>query len=298
MAQSAFVYYDATGSTHEDLGDLVTMISPADTPFLSRVQKARAYSRVHLWATDALGARTASTPRLEGFAFTSDTLSGISRLTNYVEILAEQVTVSDSLRWMNQVGTKDEYRRQMMKAAKQLAIRMENRLWSTATGVSGTSAAAPQIKAIMPWITTNTDTATADRTLTTSIFNGVLQNIYTQGGEQDTVYCAPSRVGNLVNLVNTNYGDRNLPGAGGRLEEFIKVYVNDFGTLKVKLSRDIDTGSYAIIEHGRWALAWGQRPTTVQIAKDGYRTSAMMVAEYTLEARAENASGKVEDISG
>lgn len=293
-----FQHYSSTGTTHEDLGDLVTRISPEDTPFLSMVTKTRAYSRVHLFATDALGARTAVTPRTEGFAFTSDTLSGITRNTNYVEITAEQVTVSDSLEWMNQVGTASERARQMEKAAKQWAIRCENRLWSTATGVSGATGTAPQIKAILPWITTNTSTSSGNRTLTQAILNAVLTGIYTQGGMQDRIFCGPARKINLIDINSTNYGQRNVSGQMGVVEQRVDMYVNDLGQLRVELSRDIATDTYALIQMSTWALAWGVRPRTIPIAKTGYSTSAMIVGEYTLEARAENANGKIEDISG
>ena len=55
MAQPAdtFSSYDAIGN-REDLSDLIHMISPTDTPFLSAIGKGGATSTKHEWQLDTL----------------------------------------------------------------------------------------------------------------------------------------------------------------------------------------------------------------------------------------------------
>lgn len=304
MADVVWQYYTSSGTTKEDILDVVTMISPEDTPFLSMCQTAPdATSRVHQFATDTLGTRT-SAASIEGFTFSGVALSGRTRLTNYTDIRHRPVSVSDSARAMDNIGTTDEFAYQMMKATKQLAIHFENALWSTQTGNVGNATLGATVKAILPWITTNKTTSAATRTLTLALMNGVLQSCWTAGGYPDYIFCGPARKVGLSALITTAYGDRQVPATGGgggiagTIAQYVDVYMNDFGTQKVVLSRDIATDTYACIEMGRWAISWlsGRRPQMKPIGRRGDKTEAYVVGEFTLEARAENANGKVEEI--
>ena len=299
---AVYQYYTAATTTRQDLTDLVTMISPTDTPFLSMTQTSRdARSRVHTWPTDALPARTAWTAQIEGFAFAAGTLSGRTINTNYTQINHEPVSVSDSARAMDNVGTSDEFAYQSMKATKALGIHIENVLMAGTTANSGTSGTAATVKSVLPWITTNAATSAATRAVTTTLMNAVLQSCWTAGGNPDYIYCGGSRKIGLSALISTAYGDRNVPAGsgGGRIVQHVAVYDGDFGMQTVILSRDIATDTYAVIEGSRWAVSWltGRRPQMVPIGRVGDSTEAMIVAEFTLEARAENANGKLEDIA-
>lgn len=296
---AVYQYYTDADTTRQDLTDLVTMISPTDTPFLSMTQTGRdARSRVHTWPTDALAARSAWTAQIEGFTFAAGTLSGRTILTNYTQINHRPISVSDSARAMDNVGTTDEFAYQSMKAAKELGTNIENAMWSTATGVSGASGTAAEIKAILPWVTTNKSTATATRAVTTALMNAVLQSCWTAGGNPDYIYCGGARKIGLNAIISTAWGERKLPSQGGRVEQYVDVYQGDFGIQTVILSRDIATDTYAIIEGSKWAVSWltGRRPKMVPIGRLGDKTEAMIIGEFTLEARAENANGKLEEI--
>ena len=304
MADVVFQYYTSSGTTKEDILDLVTNISPEDTPFLSMCQTAPdATSRVHQFATDTLGDRT-SAAAIEGFTFSGTTLVGRVRLTNYTEIRHRNVSVSDSARAMDNIGTTDEYAYQSMKATKQLAIHFENALWTTATGAVGNATLGATMKAILPWITTNKSTSSATRTLTTVLMNAILQSAWEQGGSPDYIFCGPARKIGLQALVSTNYGQRQVPatggagGIGGTIAQYVDVYMNDFGTQQIILSRDIAVDTYACIDMSRWAISWltGRRPMIKPIGRRGDKTECYIVGENTLEGRAENASAKLEEI--
>lgn len=304
MADVVFQYYTSSGTTKEDILDIVTNISPEDTPFLSMCQTAPdATSRVHQFATDTLGVRS-STAKIEGFTFSGTTLVGRVRLTNYTEIRSREVSVSDSARAMDNIGTTDEYAYQSMKATKQLAIHFENALWTTATGAVGNATLGATLKAILPWITTNKSTSSATRTLTTVLMNTVLQAAWEQGGSPDYIFCGPERKIGLQALVSTNYGQRQVPATGGgggiagTIAQYVDVYMNDFGTQQIILSRDIAVDTYACIDMSRFAISWlsGRRPMIKPVGRRGDKTECYVVGENTLEGRAENASAKLEEI--
>lgn len=295
---ASYQYYDSPTTTREDVGDVVTNISPTDNPWLSRVPKGRARSRLHEWPTDTLGAASAATPKLEGFDFSQPSHTGRTRVTNTVEILAEEVEVSDSVEWMNQIGTKSEFAYQMRKATKQLAIRMEWRLWNSAAEVTGATDAAPKTKGIMAFIDTNKSTSATTRALSgfTTLVDDMLQAAYDVGGNPHLMFVGSARKRNLVELIDSSYGQRTIPSKGGRVEQRVDVYQGDFGTQQVMLSRMIPVDSIALIEMGRWRLDWGVRPKLVPIAKVGYSKRAMLVTEYCNVALAESSNAKVEDL--
>lgn len=53
VVTNTFTTYDAIGM-REDLSDIVDMISPTDTPFLSALKKSKCSARYFEWQTDAL----------------------------------------------------------------------------------------------------------------------------------------------------------------------------------------------------------------------------------------------------
>lgn len=303
MPIAAFQYYTSTGSVREDLIPDITNISPDDTPFTSRIGKTKATQRTHEYLTDALEARTASTPVIEGITFASTTRAARTRLTNFCEILLKAFTISGSVESMDTVSNgKTEFRYQSGLRMKELANGIEHRFLFTATGTAGASATAPQMKSVIPLITTNWSSATASRTLTLALMNGALQSAWTQGGKPDVIMVGGGRKVNLVNVQSSAYGTRWMGSQGGKIEQRVEVYIGEFGgNQEVVLSRDMDNNfseTIAIFEMSRWKLAWLRRPHLQTMGKEGDRRSAQWVAEYTGEARQEAASARVSNISG
>jgi hypothetical protein len=300
MAQ--LLYYNVTASGHEDLIDEITMITPELTPFLSMAQEgAKPGNRTHQWPHDVLEHPSgASTPQISGFSFSSQTLVGRTRLLNYVETQAKQIDVEDDLdEYVNVVGQhQNEFDYQLQKKMAEMALSLEYRIWSAATGVSGASGTASQIKAIPAWITTNKTTATADRAVTRALMDGVLEDIFAAGGKPKFIFCREARKTGLSGIIDTGYGTRQLPSSGGRVVQTVDVYEGSFGVLSVKpCVYMVATDIYYILEMTRWRISWGVRGRLKRMGKVGDTTRAMLKTTFTLEARAEESSGKVEDIS-
>ncbi|RLB39338.1 MAG: hypothetical protein DRH30_10080 [Deltaproteobacteria bacterium] len=301
MAVVPFQFYTSTASVREDLIPEITNISPTDTPFTSRIGKTTAKQRTHEWLNDALEARTAQTPQVEGAAFASTTRAARTRLLNYVEILDKPWTVSGSIEAMDTVSNgKTEFRYQRDLRRQELANGQEYRcVVGHSAGVSGDSATASQLKGLLFWITGNADTATADRTLTLAMLNNAAQSCWTDGGKPNILFTATARKANLVNVISTSYGSRELPGGSGTVDQRVETFYGEYGgPLEVVLSRDLDSGSLALLETMRWKLAYLRRPNIQVMGKEGDRRSAQWVSEFTLESRAESANAKIQDISG
>jgi hypothetical protein len=71
------------------------------------------------------------------------------------------------------------------------------------------------------------------------------------------------------------------------------VFVSDFGSHKVVLSRYMRASVVLCLDMSTWALAWLDPMHVEDIAKSGDSMKQMIVVEYTLEARSPTANAKL-----
>ena len=81
------ITYDLASANREDLLDLITIISPTQTPFFSMVSKGSAAATLHEWLTDELTAHKVDAGKLEGDDAIFDPLEVPVRLKNVTQIL-------------------------------------------------------------------------------------------------------------------------------------------------------------------------------------------------------------------
>ena len=107
MADVLFKSYEAIGN-REDLNDIISNISPKDTPMLSRFGKTKATNTLHEWQTDALDSAS-TTGIVEGTDATTTALTATTRLGNYTQISRRMFRVSDSQEAIDHAGRSSEY---------------------------------------------------------------------------------------------------------------------------------------------------------------------------------------------
>ena len=124
MAESLFTgtlqTFDVVG-IREDLSDVITNISPTETPFYSLVRKAKTTSRNPAWQKDTLAAADGDNKQVEGFDVEGDTLSDPTRLTNYVQLQDKTIVVSDTANAVDTAGRSSELKYQTAKAGQELS---------------------------------------------------------------------------------------------------------------------------------------------------------------------------------
>jgi hypothetical protein len=83
MAQpsNTFDTYDSVGN-RESLSDIITSISPMDTPFMSMCKQAKATSTYEEWQTDSLATASTSNAVIEGDEATLDASVATVRVGN------------------------------------------------------------------------------------------------------------------------------------------------------------------------------------------------------------------------
>jgi hypothetical protein len=293
---SAMQTYQAVGD-REDLIDVITNISPEETPMFSSFGKTKAKGTYHEWLEDSLSSAT-SNSNVEGADYSFSRRSPRTREGAYTQIFVTPVEVSDTKRVVDAAGIEDEYSYQMAKALKEHARDIEYAICSTAAGASGASGTARTLKGVLAWITSvnETGTATSNEDLTESMFNDALQDIWDNGGTPDTVYAngyQKRQIGTFTDsatkFVEATSEKEMLAG--------VNVYDSDFGRVKIKKSRYMPANTVAILQSDLWKVAVLRPTESEEVAKVGDSTRGVVKTELTLEARNEAGSGKITQLN-
>lgn len=295
MSQStAKLYYEEVAKgNREDLSDIITNISPTDTPFYSGFGKVKAKSVTHDWLTDSL-ASAAENKHIEGADYSFSKPGARTRLSNYTQIFVTDVEVSDTQRAVDTAGIEDEFAYQMAKAMKEHARDIEYMLVN-GTGNSGASGTARELKGVLTWISTNVETGTGTGTeyLTETMFNNLLQSVWEDGGLQSggTVYANGYQKRKISGF--TGGATKNVDSEDKSLTNAVDVYDSDFGRMVVKRHRYMTSTVVAVLDNDFWKVATLRPTQKIDIAKVGSATRAVIETELTLESREEKSSGKI-----
>lgn len=295
MAQaSAVLTYDAVGNK-EDLLDVITNISPTETPMFSSFGKVKAKSTYHEWLTDSLATATANA-HIEGADYSFSKRDPRTRLGNWTQIFQTPVEVSDTQRAVETAGLEDEFAYQMAKALKEHARDIEYALVK-GTGNSGASGTARELKGVLAWISTNVETGTGTGTeaLTEDMFNDALQAIWEEGGHPDTAYANGFQKRQISSF--TASSTKFVEADKKEIIQGVDVYDSDFGRIKIVADRYMDTDKVAILQSDLWKVAVLRPTKSIDVAKVGSSTRGVVESELTLEARNEAGSGKIVDLT-
>jgi hypothetical protein len=288
--------YQAVGNK-EDLLDVITNISPLETPMFSAFGKSKAKGTYHEWLSDELAAATANA-HVEGDDYVFARRNPRVRTGNYTQVFVTPVEVSDTQRAVETAGLEDEYAYQMAKALKEHARDIEYAFASTAnTGNSGASGTARQLKGVMAWITTTniTGTGSGDETLTETMFNDALQAIWNKGGRPDAVYANGFQKRKISGF--TASSTKFVEASEKEIVAGVDVYDSDFGRVKIVADRYMNAAQVAILQSDLWKTAVLRPTKHIEVAKVGSATRGVIETELTLESRNEAGSGKITELA-
>ena len=292
--------YQAIGN-REDLIELITTISPQDTPILSMTDSVKATATLHEWQTDALKAPTA-VARIEGDDANIKTITPTTRLTNNTQIIDNAFIVSKTQQSVKAAGRSSEEAYQSEKAMKELANDIEYAYVVNSAAVTGTSAVARQLKGLAGFIVTNVSSATANRALTSTILDALLKTVWLAGGKPDTILTGGTQKIAFTNTTNFPGMTRNIT-ADRTNGYFLAVDVYQGGVggeLKLVTStimgNNLDNQIFCL-EMSKFRKAWLRPITKTQLGKTGDGDKFQIVAETTLESLNEKASGVVKNLS-
>ena len=295
MADVFFKTYEAIGN-REDLIDIITDISPLETPMFSSFSKTKASGTYHEWQTDSL-ADAASNSVIEGTDVTSASATPTVRTGNYTQILRKDWRISDTQEAVDSAGRPSEYSYQMAKGMKELARDIEYALVN-GTGAAGDATAGRELKGVLAWITTNVNTgasAVTAEALSETVYNDMLQTIFESGGNPDVTYANGWQKRKISQFSTSS--TRNISVEDKRLVNAIDVYESDFGVQKIVLDRYMTSTIVACLQNDLFRVA-SLRPTIHKsLPDDGGGRKGMVETELTLESLNEAGSGKITELT-
>lgn len=312
---TTFTRHDAIG-VREDISDIISNISPMETPFQSNAKKGKAKQTFFEWQTDTLAAAVSSNQQIEGDNITSYTaVVPTVRLGNYCEIARKIGSLSATVGVVDSAGGANDKGYVTAKLGKELKRDIETSLLANKACSAGSSAAARVTGGLKAWIKTNYNKAsdatipsytttpsgtwsdgTAHAFLETYV-KDVLQQCYTSGGNTSTIMVgafnkqAFSAFSGVVELMsNVGKSSATIVGAAD-------TYVSDFGTLSVVPNRFSPSNAALFIDWDLVQVNYLRPIQSIDLAKTGDADNFMLLAEYGLSVRNQAGLGIVNDLT-
>ena len=319
--------FGSGGQNREDLLDLIVNIDPHESPLLTKSPKTVARHTLHEWLTDTLAATsTAGADEGADFLFASANFTSRVRESNWTQVFRKDILVSNTMRAVDPAGVQDEYAYQIMKALKEIGRNIEATFFASVT--TATASGAPRIMKTLPSIVSASGTAgnmyfssstaiggngvASSAPLTEGIYNGMLEAIFANGGNPDTVYTNSKGKRQISQYTaNTSFptasiAARNIALADRRLVNSVDIYESDFGTQQIVLDRWVPqatstattaTGTNVwFIESPMVRVAFLRPIKHVPLPPGGDASRGMVLGELTLEVGNQKAIGQIRDI--
>ena len=278
--------YDVA-TNREDLSDIVTNISPTDTPVLSMLPTAKATNTLHENQKDSLAA-AGENAQLEGVEFSPEDQHAPERINNIEQIFVKWPYVSDTQRAVNTSGIQDLYNYNVTQKLKEIANDIE---WAFMNGERQVgNAATPRKMDGMPACITTHSTDLAGADMDEDGYNGMLETVWQGGGKPDHTITNST----LKRVISSFVGGstKNIEAKGKKIINTVEVYESDFGIQTMVLERYIPVNRLVVMQKDLWATAWLRKTKHEPLAKTGDSTKGKIIAEVTLEPKNEAGNGK------
>lgn len=322
MAAANFDQYDLGDNVREDLSDILTMIDPTKTPYISTIcSSGSAAQSYYEWIKDGLGEVDGDNARVDGADAGADVSNKGDRVGNYAQISDKPIRISGRAEMANKAGRKSEMKRQLMKAGLKLKRDMETIATGNQASVAGDSANASYTGSLCAWLETNTDrdaTSGADggfdsgivaaatdssgtRALSEAVLLGIVKDCYVAGGEPSIIMVGPTMKQRFSNYMFGSDSRIATPYNEGTSTPMtalgaIDLYVSDFGKLKVVPNRFQRERDVFVLDKSMHQIAYFRKHRTNKLAKTGDADNRQLLVDWGVKIWDEAANGVVADI--
>lgn len=290
-----FTYDEPTN--REDLTDVITNISPTQTPITTMIGKAKATATKHEWPEDELS-DAAANAQIEGATDTTVPAPARTRNDNYTQIMKRGYSVTNTQQAVKTAGVSDEYGYNMLKAMKELAKDLELAVTTQTTKCAGTKTTARTFAGIPGMVTTNvladTNTTPVPRFITRDLITTALQNAWAAGGEPNKLICSGSNKRIISALTTSN--TKNIDAAKKQVIEAVDVIDTDFGRIEISASRFMPDTQVFVLDPQYIALAWLRPFKRKDLPDDSDGQAGVITGEMTLELRGEKGQAIIKDL--
>ena len=243
-----------TAGNREDLTDIISILEPESTPFVSMMQKGRATGTFVEWQADKL-----STPDFDGVNEGEDVSSfknqaeDRARLGNYVQKFRDTFMTSDIQELVDTAGVANEFANSEAKAVRNVKRSIESAFCSSQDRQSDAGSGTPyKTRGMLKWLGVGgqpSDIPAAYQnvandttgTQTEATFNSVLQELYQANGMpggQLTLIAGPSLKQEISNFsrqasATNNTYVINQDAESRKITLTVNLYEGDFGNVAI-----------------------------------------------------------------
>jgi hypothetical protein len=307
IVSNTFLTYSAKG-IREDLSNVITNISPEETPYMSNIGRENVSNSLFEYQTDTLAA-AATNAQLEGDDVASfDAVTATVRLQNYAQISRKTIILSATEEVVNKAGRRSELAYQIAKRGAEMKRDQEFSMLNGAIAVAGDSTTARATASLGAFVKTNTDKQTNGvdpsyttlpnsartdgnvRTFTETILKNVIQKVWTAGGTPKILMCGPvnkQRVSSFAGIASSRF---NIDGGAkpATLVGAVDIYVSDFGNVQVIANRFQRERDAWVIDPDYAKMTVLRPYQQIELAKTGDAEKRMLIVEWGHKVSQEN----------
>ena len=313
---NVFDSYDVVGA-REELSDLISDISPTDTPFLSNIGSESTGNTYFEWQTDALAA-AGENHNIDGFDITTYTaVTATARIGNYTSVLEKDFLISGTEEAMTKAGRASEEASQTTKKAKELKRDQEVNLTANNAAVAGDGTTARETGGLLAWLKTNTNKSATNgtdpvwtsaptgarsdgvaRAFTETILKDVIKQCYDEGGEPSMLMVGSFNKQAASAFAGIAAQRYMAPGSSPTtIIGAADLYLSDFGTLSIVPNRFSPSNAALAIDPDLARRRILRPYKLTPLAKTGDADKYMLTIEEGLQIDNEKGHGIAADLT-
>lgn len=318
--------FQSTGAkgNREELADVVSRITPEDTPIYSMIEKVKFDSTHPEWTTDELAA-PADNVQLEGDDYTFDATVTPERYGNYTQIMRKSGIISETQNITDEAGRATKIKAQKLKKGVELRKDVEFSIVTANASVAGTTRKSGSLST---WIESNvsrgatganggfnvgTGLTTAptngtQRAFTKAILDDVMQQGYQSGANFKHVFVSPYVKSVFVTFMSdANVASFRYAAASGKNNSIVAnadIYEGPFGKVMIHPNR-VMAGSAALarnvflVDPEYLQFGWLRKiHEDKEVAKTGDAKKFVLIGEGALKPQNEKGLGVAADVFG
>ena len=331
MARDTNTFIQSSSAINrEELADVVSRITPEDTPLYSMMKKGRCNSVHPEWVNDELAAPAANAVA-EGDTYTFTAITPAERPGNYCQIFRKSFQISGTQEAVANAADVEKIRYQSLKKGVEIRKDIE---YAILAPTASTSTDPRKLGSLPTWPTSNTLRGSSgtdggyksadgftdapmdgtQRAFTKTIMDNVMQQCYESGADVKNIVMSPYVKSVFVSFINGDgtaaFRNQVNGGDGNAIVATADVYHGPFGSVRVVPDRVAVAAAAAADKKATARNVWFIDPMMLEfkwlrkiqrdakVAKIGDAMRYVILGEGTLCVKNERGIGLAADIFG
>lgn len=281
----------------EDVSNIISDITPTDTPMYSMIKTEKVHARQYSYMTDSLAA-AASNAQLEGFTASAGTAIPTTMINGNTQILQKTFQVSATADAVKAYGRAKETAYQLSKALKEIKKDVEYAFVGASNAtVAGNATTAREMDSADQLIGSGNTTAGGTAALTEAMIVATGQAVYNNGGDATILMVKPADSLIIAGFTGASGRTREFNDGNKTLTNAVNLYVSPFGEYRVTLNRHQMTTHAFLLDPSMWRTASLRPFARTLLAKTGDSDTHMVVGELGLMHKNPLGSGQIDALT-